>query len=104
MNILVWKMHGEIEVYSAETVSDLYGIICAVIETLKYWPTDDALHLRELTEKVKKHSIENKESETNLVRRLRYNLFRFLENRGLTNAHDVDEFEYFHFQEVRKID
>lgn len=105
MNILVWKGFGEIDVFSAESVQDIEKIIERVSGIFEYWKDEETLHtLLTLIEKVKKHSVEVNDSELGLAKRLRNNLFNFLLSRNLTQAYDVDEFEYFSFEEVKQID
>lgn len=105
MNILVWKSWGEIDVFSAESVQDIEKIIGRVSDIFEYWKDEETYNaLLTLIEKVKKHSIEVNDSELCLAKRLRNNLFNFLQNRNLTHAYDVDELEYFSFQEIRQID
>lgn len=104
-NILVWKGYGEIDVYSANTVDEVSKIISRVSDIFKYWNDNETVEeLNTLIDKVRKYSVENNDSELGLAKRLRNNLHRFLDNRNLTNAYDVEEFEYFYFQEVKQID
>lgn len=105
MNILVWKGFGDIDVFSAESVQDIEKIIGRVTDIFEYWGDyKTSSELAAFIEKVKKHSIEVNDSELGLAKRLRNNLFNFLQNRNLTSAYDVDEFEYFYFREVKQID
>lgn len=105
MNILVWKGYGNIEVFSAESVKDVEKIIELVTDIFEYWKDEETSRkLFTLVEKVKEYSAEVNDSELGLAKRLRNSLYKFLYNRNLTQSYDVDEFEYFFFHEVKKID
>lgn len=103
MKILVWKSYGEIGVFSADTTEDVEKIIENVFDIFKSWgDTGSVEKLNTLICKVNTYS--KNEVDSVKARRLRNNLFNFLQGMNLTSAYDVEDFEYFYFQEVKQIE
>jgi hypothetical protein len=59
MKVLVWKSHGDIKVYAAETAEQLEGIVSTMIACLDGWALESEIKLA--TEHIAKHKGDRKE-------------------------------------------